>query len=190
MAYCMFETPFGWCGIAWREGPIAGTPCAVTLLQLPEATVELTESRIRQNSGADQPSNTPPQIAAVIEKVGKHLGGDIQNFSDIPVELGGASAFVRRVYEAARAITPGKTTTYSDLAHALGRPTAARAVGRAMARNPIPIIIPCHRVVASGGKPGGFSAYGGRAIKAKLLAIEGATVNLCLGLDSSSGGPT
>lgn len=185
----MFETPFGWCGIAWREGPIAGTPCAVTFLQLPETTLELTESRIRQNSGTDRPSTAPPQIAAVIGRVRKHLGGDIQNFSDIPVELGGASAFVWRVYEATREVTPGKTATYSDLAHALGQPTAARAFVRAMARNPIPIIIPCHRVVASGGKPGGFSASGGRAIKAKLLAIEGATVNLCLGLDFSSGGP-
>src|SRR6266852_150608 len=87
----------------------------------------------------------------------------------------GADRFARQVYEAAREIQAGETRTYGELAKALGQPAAARDVGQALARNPIALIIPCHRVVAAGGKPGGFSAHGGRATKARMLAIEGAT---------------
>ena len=112
----------------------------------------------------------------------QHLKGDLQDFRDIPVDLDGVGPFVRKVCEAAREIPVGQTVTYADLARALGQPGAARAVGRALGRNPIPLIIPCHRVLAAHGKPGGFSAHGGRVTKAKLLAIEGAVVNLCLEL--------
>jgi methylated-DNA-[protein]-cysteine S-methyltransferase len=146
----------------------------------------LTETRIAQNSGARQASVPPPQIADVIERVLKHLQGEPQDFRKIPVDLDSAGPFVQKVCEAARKIPAGKTITYADLANALGRPAAARAVGRALGRNPIPLIIPCHRVMAAHGKPGGFSAHGGRATKAKLLAIEGAVVNLCLELDTGS----
>ena len=102
------------------------------------------------------------------------------------MDLDGVGPFVRRVCEAAREIPVGQTVTYADLAKALGRPAAVRAVGRALGRNPIPLIIPCHRVLAAGGKPGGFSAYGGRVTKARLLAIEGAVVNLYLELDTGA----
>ena len=94
--------------------------------------------------------------------------------------------FARKVYDAAREIPIGKTSTYGELAKKLGQPKAVRAVGRALGRNPIPLIIPCHRVLAADGKPGGFSAHGGAATKLKLLALEGALVNLPLPLD---GGP-
>jgi len=180
--YCLFETPLGWCGIAWGEGRNTGASYAVTLLQLPEATKELTESRIAKNSGAREASVPPLQIEVIINRVCKHLQGELQDFRDIPVDLDGAGPFVQKVCEAAREIPVGQTVTYADLANALGRPTAAQAVGRALGRNPIPLILPCHRVLAARGKPGGFSAYGGRATKAKLLAIEGAVVNLCLEL--------
>ena len=81
--------------------------------------------------------------------------------------------FHRRVYAVARAIAPGTTLTYREVAARLGEPDAARAVGQALARNPIPIIVPCHRVVACGGKPGGFSAPGGIVTKFRLLDLEG-----------------
>jgi methylated-DNA-[protein]-cysteine S-methyltransferase len=145
----------------------------VTLLQLPEATTERTEARIARNSGARKGSTPPPRIAEVIEKLCKHLEGDIQDLRDIPVDLDGAPPFARQVYEAARQIPPGQTTTYGELAKAVGHPGAARAVGHALARNPIALIIPCHRVLAAGSKPGGFSAYGGLATKARMLALEG-----------------
>jgi O-6-methylguanine DNA methyltransferase len=174
-AYCLFETPLGSCAIAWTEGCDSPT---VTCFQLPEANTKLTESRIARSSGASQASAPPPPIAAVIERVCKHLQGDIQDFRDIPLDLEGTASFARRVYEAARQIPTGQTRTYGELAKAVGRPTAARAVGQALGKNPIALLIPCHRVLAAGGKPGGFSAHGGRATKARMLAIEGTTVLL------------
>jgi methylated-DNA-[protein]-cysteine S-methyltransferase len=185
-AYCLFETPLGWCAIAWSGNPSTDTPYAVTAFQLPEATVELTESRIVQSSGGVKSRKIPLQVIDINERVCNHLEGVLQDFRDVPVDLSGVGPFVRKVCEAARQIPVGQTVTYADLANALGQPTAARAVGRALARNPIPLIIPCHRVLAAGGKPGGFSAFGGRATKAKLLAIEGAVVNLYLPMNTGS----
>lgn len=165
-AYSLFDTTLGWCGIAWSEHRPA-----VTLLQLPEATAEMTEARIAWATGARQASSA--EIVQVIERVRMHLRGELQDFRDVAIDLDGVGLFARRVYEAARQIPAGETRTYGDLAQALNLPGAARAVGQALGRNPIAIIIPCHRVLAAGGKPGGFSAHGGRATKAKLLAIEG-----------------
>ncbi len=174
-AYCVFETALGWCGIAWRERGDSAAPLAVTCLQLPEANAKMTESRMARRFGARKASAPPPRIAEVIEKIRKHLQGEVQDFRDIAIDLDGAGAFERQVYEAAREIPAGETRTYGELAKALGQPAAAREVGQALGRNPIGLIIPCHRVVAAGGKPGGFSAHGGRATKARMLAIEGAT---------------
>src|SRR3989442_11734152 len=134
----------------------------------------MAESRMARNSGARKASAPPPRIAEVIEKVRKHLQGEIQDFRDIAIDLDGADPFARQVYAAAREIPAGETRTYGALAKALGQAAPARDVGQALARNPIALIIPCHRVVAAGGKPGGFSAHGGRATKARMLGIEGA----------------
>jgi O-6-methylguanine DNA methyltransferase len=172
-AYCIFETPLGWCGIAWREGADSPAPPAVTCLQLPEATAKMTESRIAQRSGARKPSAPPPRIAEIIERVCRHFRGEIQDFRDVSVDLAGADSFARQVYEAARNIPAGQTKTYGEIAKELGQPSAARDVGQALARNPIGLIVPCHRVVAAGGKTGGFSARGGPATKTKILALEG-----------------
>ncbi len=132
----------------------------------------LTESRIAEKSGASKSANLPPQISVLLARIRKHLSGELQDFRDVPVDLSVAAPFARRVLEAAREIPPGRTATYGELARSAGRSEAARAVGQIMGSNPIPLIIPCHRVVAAGGKSGGFSAYGGRLTKAKLLAIE------------------
>lgn len=185
VAYCLFETPLGRCGIAWSEGNSGRSGYAVTFFQLPEATDELTEARISRTSGAQRATEPPLQVVDIINRVRKHLAGELQDFRDVPVDLESAGPFVQRVCAATREIPVGQTVTYADLANVLGRPSLARAVGRALGRNPIPLIIPCHRVHAAGGKPGGFSAHGGRVTKAKLLAIEGAVVNLCLDLGTS-----
>ncbi len=174
-AYYLFETPLGSCGIAWSDGGQSARSPAVTFLQLPEATPKMTESRIARISGAPRSSVPPPPIAEIIERLRKHLQGHPQDLRDIAVDLNEADPFDRQVYEAAREIPSGQTRTYGELAKALGQPTEAQAVGQALGRNPIALIIPCHRIVAAGGKPGGFSAHGGRATKARLLAIEGAT---------------
>ncbi len=174
LAYCLFEAPLGWCGIAWSEGEGPGVAPAVALLQLPEATTKTTESRLARRAAAHSASQPPPPIAEVIEKVCRHLGGEMQDFGEVALDLDGAGPFARQVYEATRKVPAGQTCTYGELARALARPTAARAVGHALGRNPVALIIPCHRILAAGGKPGGFSAHGGLATKARMLAIEGA----------------
>jgi len=175
-AYCLFETPLGACGIAWKEQEGSRIPPVVTFFQLPEATRSLTDTKIAGSSGGRKVRVPPRHIDGIIKKVQKHLHGDVQDFLDIGVDLDGAAPFARQVYNAARKIPPGRTVTYGELAKGMNRPTASRAVGQALGRNSIPLIIPCHRVLASGKKPGGFSAHGGVETKAKLLDIEGATL--------------
>ncbi len=176
IGYCTFETSLGVCGIAWAEAADAALPPAVTHFQLPEATAAHTEARLVRTCGASGPAAPPPPIAALIRRVGRHLQGEAQDFTDVALALDGVGPFARRVYAAARRIPPGQTRTYGELARAVGRPAAARAVGQALGRNPIALLVPCHRVVAASGRPGGFSAHGGWATKARLLALEGARV--------------
>jgi methylated-DNA-[protein]-cysteine S-methyltransferase len=179
-AYCLFETPLGTCGIAWRTPADSDAQPVVTAVQLPEATPQATGSRIARKSGSSQSNEPPQRIAEIIEKIRKHLQGEVQDFRSVALDLESAAPFFRKVYEATREIPPGQTRTYGEIAKAAGQPGAAQEVGQAMARNPVPLIVPCHRVSAAGGKLGGFSASGGPATKAKLLALEGATVNLPL----------
>ena len=177
-AYCLFETPLGACGIAWKEQESSRIPPVVTFFQLPEATRNLTDTRIAGSSGGRKAHEPPPHIAGIIKKVQKHLHGDVQEFQDIAVDLGTAGPFARKVYEATRKIPAGRTRSYGELAKDMNRPTASRAVGQALGRNPIPLIIPCHRVLASGNDLRGFSAHGGVETKARMLEIEGATTVL------------
>ena len=93
VAYSLFETPLGWCGIAWNEGPNSGAGYAVTLFQLPEATTELTESRIARNSGAAKSSKIPLQVTNICKRVCNHLNGVLQDFRDIPVDLDESRSF-------------------------------------------------------------------------------------------------
>jgi O-6-methylguanine DNA methyltransferase len=178
IAYCLFETPLGSCGIAWRESDGKSSAPAVTWFQLPGATLKATESRIARHSGARAASVPPPPIAEVIRKVRKHLQGERQDLRNILLDLEDVGPFARKVYEAARKIPAGKTTTYGQIAKTLGQPKAARAVGQALGRNPIALIVPCHRVQAAGGKPGGFSAHGGCTTKARMLAMEGVSLEI------------
>ena len=172
-SFCLFETPVGPCGIAWKETAAHPWSSVVTFIQLPEATRGLTEKRIAGRSGGRKARLIPAGIAGIIEKIQKHLQGDLQDFQDIGLDLDGAGPFARQVYEGARKIPAGRTMTYGALATKINRPSASRAVGQALGKNPIPLIIPCHRVLASGNKSGGFSVHGGVTVKARLLAIEG-----------------
>ncbi len=175
--YTLFDTGLGKCGIAWQESGQARGGLAVTAFQLPEASVELTAAGIAGGS-AGKARLIPALIAALIQRVQLHLAGAAQDFGDVAVDLAGSGPFAQAVYAGARQIPPGRTLTYGELARAIGRPKAARAVGQALARNPIPLIIPCHRVLAAGNRPGGFSAPGGLATKAKMLASEGAAITI------------
>lgn len=176
IGYYLFETPLGPCGIAWAEAGEGGAARPVTYFQFPEATPARTEASIARNSSGHRSDAPPPQIGEILERVRRHLQGEAQDFRDVILDLSGAAPFEQQVYAAAREIRAGQTKTYGELAKALRPPGDARDVGQALGRNPIALIIPCHRVLAAGGKPGGFSAHGGRATKAKLLALEGVTL--------------
>ncbi|MBX9589667.1 MAG: methylated-DNA--[protein]-cysteine S-methyltransferase [Hyphomonadaceae bacterium] len=167
--YCLFDTAIGAVGMAWREE-------GVLRLQLPEASRAATERRLCGRSTGAIEAEPPREIEQAMADVRRYLVGERIDFCATAVDLAGVSAFHCRIYEVARRIRWGETTTYGALAGQAGCPDAARAVGQAMGRNPVPIIIPCHRVLASGGKAGGFSAFGGAATKERLLALEGVSL--------------
>ena len=166
--HCLFDTSIGPCGIAWSER-------GLTAVQLPEADRARTEKRLAVKSASVGATAPPPWVAALIADIQRYLAGERIDFSAVAVDLVGVDPFRRSLYEAMRSIGFGSTTTYGELARKIGlhEPQAAQEVGQAMGRNPVPIVIPCHRVLAAGGKPGGFSAHGGTATKARLLALEG-----------------
>lgn len=170
--YALFDSAIGVCGISWQVGH---TPLIVGFW-LPESNPEATETRISLQ--ASKAGQIPGQITAIIEQACRHLNREHQDFNDAPIDWNQFEPFARRVYEAALAIPIGQTRTYGQLAKQLGEPQAAQAVGQALGSNPIPLIIPCHRILAAGGKMGGFSAPGGLLTKEKLLLIEGATTSL------------
>ena len=173
-AYCTFDTPLGTCGIAWSKSDRGDI--AITGFGLPEATPRQTELRMAERCGAVHASPPPPAVKAMIKRICQHLNGDPQDFSDIKLDLRDSPDFARKVYIAARKIRAGQTRSYGELARTIGHPRAARAVGQALGRNPIALLVPCHRILAAGGKPGGFSAHGGCSTKSKLLELEGATL--------------
>jgi methylated-DNA-[protein]-cysteine S-methyltransferase len=166
IGFALFPTSIGACGIAWNA-------VGVTAVQLPEGRDDVTQARLARRTGAS--ARRPPEdVTAVIRRIGALLEGGDDDLADVAVDLRGVGGFPRQVYEIARTVAPGSTTTYGDVAARLGQPGAARAVGRALGQNPLPIIVPCHRIVAATGGLGGFSARGGAATKRRMLAIEGA----------------
>lgn len=169
-SFAIFDTAIGACGVVWGPRGING-------VQLPMGNEGKTRSRIVQRYGeiveAPPPANVQHAIDAMIEL----LEGKPNDLRDIVLDLNGIPDFNRSVYDIARAIPPGQTMTYGDIAKRIGGVEMSRDVGQALGHNPCPIVVPCHRVLAAGGKPGGFSANGGVATKLKMLAIEGALVN-------------
>jgi methylated-DNA-[protein]-cysteine S-methyltransferase len=176
ISYCFFPSSLGVVGIAWTEQGILG-------LQLPERNQEETRKRLLNRFDKCIEVKTidhwiAPWVADSIRRVQLHLGGDPQDFTCVPLDLNAAPNFHQRVYEAARTIPSGVTKTYGEIAREVGVPNGARAVGQALGRNPIALIVPCHRVVAANGKPGGFSAFGGLSTKEKMLLAEGVSLRV------------
>jgi methylated-DNA-[protein]-cysteine S-methyltransferase len=165
----VFPTAIGDCGIVWNDTGVCG-------VQLPEVSPEVTRERLRRYW--PEASEAEPTAAAsrAIEGITALLDGRPDAMDDVVIDLGAVSEFRRGVYEVARTIGPGDTITYGEIASRLGQPHAAREVGQALGANPVPLIVPCHRVLAAGGKLGGFSARGGVTTKSRLLAIEGASL--------------
>jgi methylated-DNA-[protein]-cysteine S-methyltransferase len=148
----------------------------VTRFRLPEASAAATERALLRRVPDATPGTPPPVVAEAAAAAQRYFAGEKVDFSDVPLDLGEQGDLFARVYAAARRIGWGQTTTYGALAKSLGCEDweIARDVGQAMAKNPVPLIIPCHRVLAAGGKVGGFSAPGGAATKRKMLELEGA----------------
>jgi methylated-DNA-[protein]-cysteine S-methyltransferase len=167
-SFCLFQTAIGSCAIAWSDR-------GVTSVWLPELTEQHTRARVARRFPHALESTPPPFVSHAITGIVALLDGDRRDLIDIPLDFDDSvPEFHRRVYEVARTIGPGRTLSYGEIAARVGEPDAARAVGQALGRNPIPIIVPCHRVLAANGGTGGFSAPGGTATKLQLLAIEGA----------------
>ncbi|WP_064681451.1 methylated-DNA--[protein]-cysteine S-methyltransferase [Rhizobium bangladeshense] len=168
--YLIFETAGGFCGIAWSDA-------GIVRFQLPTKTAEATERLLLRRLPDGLPGAPTPEVLETVAAVKRYFQGEETDFSGVELDLAGQDAFFREIYAAARRIGWGRTTTYGALAKELGAgPEAARDVGQAMAKNPVALIIPCHRVLAAGGKIGGFSAPGGSTSKTRMLELEG--VNL------------
>lgn len=165
--YCTFATDRGFCAIAWDEG-------GITRLQLPAPAPDATERQLLRKLPGAKVAVPADDVQAAIDAVKRYFAGAQTDFLHVRVDLARQSDLFRQIYALTRRIGWGQTTTYGALAKELGAgPEAARDVGQAMARNPVPLIIPCHRVLAAGGKIGGFSAPGGAATKLELLELEG-----------------
>ncbi|WP_274426630.1 methylated-DNA--[protein]-cysteine S-methyltransferase [Chelativorans sp. YIM 93263] len=163
----VFETAFGFCGIVWSERGV----CRFMLPVDAPAPAEEELTKRRSASSAATPSG---EIAKTVAAVVRYFEGEREDFAQTPVDLDGTPPFHQAIYRAARRLAYGETTTYGALATEAGFPKSAQETGVALGRNPIPLIIPCHRILAAGGKLGGFSAPGGTATKQKMLGLEGA----------------
>ncbi|MBL8538069.1 MAG: methylated-DNA--[protein]-cysteine S-methyltransferase [Hyphomonadaceae bacterium] len=166
-AYALFDTAIGRCGLAWGARGVIG-------VQLPEKDLHATRTRLLRHCPAAEESEAPPKpIARAIDEIKALLRGEMRTLRAITLDMSRVAPFNARVYETTRAIAPGQTRTYGDIAHAIGDASAARAVGQALGRNPFAIVVPCHRVVGANDRLVGFSANGGIATKLRLLQIEG-----------------
>jgi methylated-DNA-[protein]-cysteine S-methyltransferase len=169
--FTLFDTPIGTCSLVWQDRTPDPT---IVGLRLPEQSASTTRARIKRRwPGAEERAPTP-EVQAVIDRVLRLLAGEAVDLQDVPLDFGEAPEFHKRIYDVARTIPPGHTMTYGEIAKRLGVPHESREVGQAMGKNPIAIIMPCHRVLGADGKMGGFSATGGVAIKRRILEIEGA----------------
>jgi methylated-DNA-[protein]-cysteine S-methyltransferase len=168
--FAIFDTEIGPCGIVWGARGITAT-------QLPMGNEEKTRNRIHQRNADLTEAAPTAEVQSAIDGIIELLAGKPNDLADILLDLDGVPAFNRGVYDIARKIPPGQTLTYGDIAKQLGGVELSRDVGQALGRNPCPIVVPCHRVLAAGNKPGGFSANGGVVTKLKMLQIEGAPVN-------------
>ena len=165
--YTLFETAIGWAGLAWADQGLVGA-------HLPERDPETARRSFLRRFPEAGEAAAPDALAPVVDGVRALMRGEKADLSAVALDLARVPSFNAKVYEIARAIPPGETLTYGEIAVRLGDRLLARDVGAALGANPWPIIVPCHRVTAAGGKLGGFSARGGARTKLKLLAIEGA----------------
>jgi methylated-DNA-[protein]-cysteine S-methyltransferase len=167
LSFTLFQTAIGCCGIVWSPRGIAGVEIAGT-------SEQAARDRLLRRRCSAREASPPPSVQRVIADIVGLLNGDPKELSHVALDLNGVPDFNRRVYDVARTIGPGATLSYGEIAARLGDRNLARDVAQALSQNPFPLIVPCHRVLAAGGKIGGFSAPGGVRTKLRLLSIEGA----------------
>lgn len=169
----LFETPLGWMGIAWSDE-------GVTRVLTPQRERHDCERRLMRLANGEttaiDAAGLPKNIAEAVALLACYAAGETIDFSSVKVDLDGIEPFRLDIYDAARKLKFGETVTYGQLAAAAGHPGEARDTGQALGANPVPIVVPCHRILAAGGKIGGFSAPGGSRTKEKLLALEGVQI--------------
>ena len=171
VSYLLFKTPVGYCALAWNA-------TGLVAVQLPERSAAATRARLCRRFPGARATRPPRRVRQAVAAIERLLRGGRDRLATISLDLSRCTPFHRRVYEIARTIPAGETWTYGALAARAGSPGAARAVGQAMARNPFPLVVPCHRVTGAQGWAGGFSAHGGVSTKFRLLRIEGARAGL------------
>ena len=169
MPHHVFETELGWMGVAWRAD-------AITRLCTQQSERGAIERRLARHGAPMTDDELPAAILRAVELVKSYAAGETVDFSDVEVDLRDVDAFRLAIYDAARKLGFGETTTYGGLAASAGHPGMAQQTGQALGQNPVPIIVPCHRILAAGGKIGGFSAPGGSRTKEILLALEGVRI--------------
>lgn len=167
--FTTFETPIGVCAIAWGPRGLVG-------VSLPDGGAAEARARMKKRLPDVKEAEPPASVRDAIKEILALLSGEKRMLREIVLDDAGVPDFHKRVYDVARAIPPGETLTYGEVAERLSSPGAARAVGAALGANPWPIVVPCHRILGAGGKTGGFSAPGGTTTKMRMLNIEGAKV--------------
>jgi methylated-DNA-[protein]-cysteine S-methyltransferase len=165
VGYAFFDTSLGRCGIAWG-------PDGVRALQLPDVEVAKTRARLLRRAPCAIESVPAAEVQQAIAGVCALLRGERVDLLDVRLDMQGVHELNRRVYDVTRRIPFGRTLSYGQVAERLGDHRLARAVGRALGSNPFAPVVPCHRVLAAGGKLGGFSANGGSKTKLQLLLLE------------------
>jgi O-6-methylguanine DNA methyltransferase len=169
--FALFDTAIGRCGIVWGA---RGLLC----VQLPEGRPSETRARLVKRFPDAEETLPPAVVQRAIDRMITLLRGEATDLSQIALDMAHVPPFHQRVYEVARTIPAGATLSYGQIATRLGSPGSARAVGQALGKNPFAIVVPCHRVLAAGGKVGGFSAAGGTTTKLEMLRIEQAERSL------------
>ena len=166
-SFALFATALGTCAIAWNEIGLTG-------VWLPEAHAELLRRKVARRCDGARESEPSGWVAEAVEAITRLLAGEPVDLGGVALDSAGIDEFDRRVYAVTRTIAPGRVLTYGEVAARVGVDATARAVGQSLGRNAMPIVVPCHRVVATGGGLGGFSAPGGTQTKRRMLAIEDA----------------
>lgn len=165
--YTVFETAIGWAGIGWGDNGLIGA-------HLPDSDPDLARASLLRRFPGVTAAEPPQNVASVIDGIRALLRGEKPMLLEAKLDLARVPEFNAKVYAITRQIPPGETMTYGAIALKFGDRHLAQAIGGVLGRNPWPIIVPCHRVTAAGGKLGGFTARGGAQTKLRLLAIEGA----------------